>query len=157
MKKILYVCCYIAVLSACKSSYYTTTRERIDYGSPRVKQELINDQMFLIKEYTTDETYGYTESNPIMVGGINEGPLNERRFLNALVGPKGEEISYQRVGSCCHFYTQNGISGGNGGLLDRYAITYEGLKTPIILYLNMYDSDVLKVPVGFTLRYNITI
>ncbi|WP_255345422.1 hypothetical protein [Pontibacter sp. BAB1700] len=39
-----------------------------------------------------------------------------------------------------------------GGLLDKYSITYEGLAEPIILYINMYDSDKLKVPVGFTLK-----
>jgi len=116
-----------------------------------VKQELVNDQMFLIKEYTTDKTYGYTEENPIMVGGGNEGPKNERRFLNALAGPKGEQITYQRLGSCCHFYTKNGTY-SDTGLLDMYEITYKNIGAPIKLYINMYDSDTLKVPVGFTLK-----
>jgi len=159
MKKMLYVCCIVLLSVACKPMQKVgNARQVLDYGSPSVKQELINDQMFFIKEHTVDEKYGYTEENPIMVGGANEmeGPINERRFLNALLGPNGEEISYQRVGSCCHFSTKNLRSDRTMGLLDRYAITYEGLKTPIILYINMYDSDILKVPVGFTLRYNIS-
>jgi hypothetical protein len=114
--------------------------------------------MFLITEYATDETYGRTIENPIMVGGVStsEGPTNQHRFLIALAGPNGEEITYVRIGSCCSFYTKNQRPGSNSenaiGFLDRYSINYKGLSKPIVLYINMYDSDVLKVPVGFTLR-----
>lgn len=123
----------------------------IDYGSPNLKQELIDDHTFKIELYSSDKTYGYTEKNPIMVGGNNEGPKNERRFLNALTGPNGEEIEYLRIGSCCNFRTRNSSFGG-GGLLDMYNINYEGLKDDLVLYINMYDSDTLKVPVGLELK-----
>ena len=125
------------------------------YGSPNIKQELANDQMFIIREYATDNTYGYTQENPIMVGGVvvGEGPSNERRFLNALAGPSRQHISYQRIGSCCRFHTDNGQDERKVGLLDKYEIYYEGLANSIILYINMYDSDTLKVPVGFSLKY----
>ena len=151
MKKIFYVCCIILLSVSCKTTQ--KTGGEAGYGSPRVKQELVNDQMFLIKKIARDKTYGYTEKNPIMVGGgLSEGALNQRRFLNALLGPNGEPVIYQRLGSCCPFYTKNGIF-GDSGLLDRYEITFIGTKTPpIVLYINMYDSDVLQVPVGFTLR-----
>lgn len=120
-----------------------------------VKQELLDNQTFKIYLYSDDKTYGYTEKNPIMVGGAKtqEGPLNERRFLNALVGPNGEKTSYYRIGSCCPFRTPNGLL-DNGGFLDKYSITYEGSDKEIILYINMYDSDKLKVPVGFKLKPN---
>lgn len=123
----------------------------LDYGSPSVKQKLVNDQMFLIEDFATDETYGYTEENPIMVGKEGGGPKDERRFLNALAGPEGEKVIYQRLGSCCQFYTKNGLF-ENRGLLDRYEVTYVGLDEPVILYINMYDSDKLQVPVGFSLK-----
>jgi len=152
MKKLFYVLGITLLLAGCKSTAKVAgNRGMTNYGSPRVKQELVNDQMFLIKEHTTDETYGYTEKNPIMVGSVGGGPLNERRFLNALLGPNGEQISYQRLGSCCPFQTKNGTF-SDTGFLDKYAITYQGLDTSIVLYINMYDSDVLKVPVGFTLK-----
>ena len=99
---------------------------------------------------TSDSTYGYTEENPIKVGGVNEkrGPDNEKAFLNALLGPDGQELTYKREGSCCPFETPNGFAGY--GLLDIYEIKYEGLEEAIILYINMYDSEELFVPVGFT-------
>jgi hypothetical protein len=108
--------------------------------------------MFFIKEFSNDSTYGYTENNPIMVGGAGaEGVLNEKRFLNALTGPLGFPVIYKRLNSCCHFYTENGNIGNDGigrGMLDVYEVMHDGLNAPVILYINMYDSDVLKVPVG---------
>ena len=135
MKRFFYVMAFILLLYGCK----TTTKiggssgGMLDFGSPRVNQELVNDQMFLIKQYATDETYGFTERNPIMVGSDGGGPQNQRRFLNALAGPNGEPISFKRLGSCCTFYTKNGLF-GDSGMLDMYEVTYEGLGKPVILY-----------------------
>lgn len=125
----------------------------LDYGSPKVKQKLYNQEMFVIKEVSKDKNYGYTVESPIMVGSGKdgmEGVVNERRFLNVLAGPKGEKVTYKRRGSGYSFKTKNGIGGGNSGMLDIYEVTYPGLEKPVVLYLNMYDSDTLKIPVGFT-------
>ena len=99
---------------------------------------------------TTDDTYGYTEKNPIKVGGGENGPLNERKYLNSLTGPNGEKVSYERGGSCCAFSTRNSPFGG--GLLDIYSVTYEGKRDTVTLYLNMYDKAKLKAPVGFKMK-----
>ena len=102
------------------------------------------------KKAVYDSTYGYTQDNPIKVGGGNAGPLREREYLNNLKGPNGESINYTRKGSCCPFKTKNGFMGG--GMLDIYIITWEKQKAPVTLYLNMYDKAKLKAPVGFTTR-----
>jgi len=111
-----------------------------------------NSNKFALTEISTDATYGYAASNPINVGGIKEskGPSNQRRFLNALAGPNGEEISYSRIGSCCPFKSENGLMGG--GLLDQYEIKWQGQDKPVILFINFYDHGPLKAPKGFTLR-----
>lgn len=105
-------------------------------------------------ENTAAADYGYTESNAIKVGGedYTNGPIFEREYLNRLTGPNGEEISYERTGSCCGFETENGIMGN--GMLDMYEVTYEGLKEPVILYLNMYDphKGAPMAPKGFLLK-----
>ena len=131
----------LLTLVACGSSMNT-------YKTSGKKPVLLNNSTFKIDIYSDDPTYGYTEKNPIMVGGVSEGPLNERRFLNALMGPNGEAITYSRIGSCCHFKTKNGLS-GKADLLDMYRIAYKGLEKEIVLYINMYDADELKIPVGF--------
>lgn len=113
------------------------------------KAELINDQTYRLTASTDDKTYGYTEKNPVKVGGVkeNSGPKNERRFLNALTGPNGEEVSYSRSGSCCYFKTPNGI--GDIGLLDRYRVTWKNSSDTVNIYINMYDKGDLLIPVGF--------
>lgn len=72
--------------------------------------ELFDDQTFLVTKVSTDPDYAFTKNKPVNVGGVksSEGPLNERRYLNALTGPNGEPISYYRSGSCCTFETPNG-------------------------------------------------
>lgn len=129
------------ILVACSSSGKVSK----SYTRPPV-----SGNAFVITEISTDNTYGYSKENPINVGGVktSEGPLNQRRFLNALAGPLGEIISYERRGSCCHFKTKNGFMGG--GLLDIYKVYWEGKKDTILLYINLYDEGELKIPVGFT-------
>lgn len=104
-----------------------------------------------ISKVTKDASYG-SEKNPIMVGGVTDskGPSNERAFLDLLAGPNGEEISYTRVSSCCSFKSERGFMGK--GLLDVYEVKYEGLRKPVMLYINMYDYQTLYAPVGFTIR-----
>jgi len=147
MKYILIVLVALILLVSCRSS----NMKGMNYGSPKMKQELYDDESFIIRVYSQDESYGYSERNPILVGGNSEGPKNERRFLNALVGPNGESVQYRRTGSCCPFATKNSEW---GGMLDTYEVSYEGLGESVVLYINMYDSDTLKVPVGFKLKHN---
>lgn len=111
---------------------------------------MYNNYAFLVVKYSSDKTYGYTEKKPIMVGSEGgSGPENERRFLNALAGPNGEELSYYRIGSCCPFNTENSSW---GGMLDKYHISYKGKEEGVVFYINMYDSDSLYIPLGFTRR-----
>jgi hypothetical protein len=105
---------------------------------------------FLIQDTSTDESYGFTANNPVRVGGGKEaGARNQQRYLNALLGPKGQPIEYQREGSCCAFkIAAAGVD--NEGQLDVYAITWKGRKEPLKLYLNMYEEGALAAPVGLT-------
>lgn len=128
----LYLTLLLLFLSACSST-------------KSISQSTTNN-----KKAVYDSTYGYTQDNPIKVGGGNAGPLREREYLNNLKGPNGESINYTRKGSCCPFKTKNGFMGG--GMLDIYIITWEKQKAPVTLYLNMYDKAKLKAPVGFTTR-----
>ena len=114
--------------------------------------KLSNNQTFVLTEISKDKFYGLTYANPVKVGGIktNEGPLNERRFLNALAGPNGEAVSYYRAGSCCPVKSKNGFMGK--ALLDNYRVTWEGTTDTVSIYINMYDIGELKAPVGFTIK-----
>ena len=105
---------------------------------------------FLIQETSQDDSYGFTANNPVRVGGGREAGLrNQQRYLNALLGPRGEVLSYEHEGSCCSFrIPESGID--NEGQLDVYTITWKGRKEPIKLYLNMYEAGDLKAPKGLS-------
>lgn len=116
--------------------------------------QLVNGQEFhksgdmKIYGMATDKEYGYEPDSEysIKVGEIK----NQRAYLNSLLGPNGEPIEYVRVGNCCQFDCKTAMLGK--GLLDRYQITYKGLKKPIILYLNGYQYEKPLCPIGFTMK-----
>ncbi len=107
---------------------------------------------FIITLKATNKKYGYNEDYPVNVGftSLADGTQNEIRFLNALAGPKGEKITYEKKESCCPFPTKKSEMGA--GTLDVYEITWEGNPKPVILYLNKFEKGVLMIPMGFTAR-----
>jgi hypothetical protein len=114
--------------------------------------QMLKDDTYRLTGISEDDTYGYSQNNAIRVGTSNsiEGPSSERKYLNALLGPNGEAVSYNRRGSCCQVKSDNGIMGY--ATLDIYEIKYNDQHQPIKLYLNMYDPGVLKAPKGFTFK-----
>jgi len=155
MRKLIKLVILIALLPGCASQKSSTNagEPNTSRGHTRtIPVESIDANTYLLVVQSIDKSYGYTERNAIKVGSEGgSGPLNERRFLNALLGPNGEAITYTRTGSCCAFKTPNGMI-DNMGMLDRYSITVAGNSSPIILYLNMYDKGDLQIPVGFTAK-----
>lgn len=160
MKKLLFIAAAASLGFACTgpknalksqtSSDGPTLEEFVNGPGVPVYREYVNYHIFRITTYSDDPTYGYTEGNPVKVGGVlnSEGPLNERRFLNALAGPDGEMITYERLGSCCNFKTPNSPYGV--GLLDMYELRIEGHEEPVLIYINMYDAAPLQIPVGLS-------
>lgn len=127
-----------------------STLKNVDDSTPTPK--LNSQNTFVITEYSKDKHYGYHEDYPINVfyKNIKEEEINQKRFLNALTGPKGEKISYTKIQTCCPFPTKRNEIGA--GFLDVYEITWDSLKTPIKLYLNSYEKGALLVPVGMNLK-----
>lgn len=88
---------------------------------------------------SADPTYGYSEENPIRVGGdFLSGVSRERAYLDHLRGPNGESLSYERLGS---------IPSGDV-ILDIYKVTAPGENET--LYLDLYNYSELLAPIGFT-------
>ncbi|MBF9238874.1 hypothetical protein I2I05_15835 [Hymenobacter sp. BT683] len=105
---------------------------------------------FVVRGVSEDATYGYTAENPVRVGGgRTAGARNQQRYLNALKGPNGQDVTYARQASCCAFKTRRGAV-DNTALLDVYQVTWAGKATPVTLYINMYRGGRLLAPQGFT-------
>ena len=112
----------------------------------------LDPETYALSAISDNPLYGYDPLYPIPVGGSDwmEGPRNERRLLNALLGPCGEEVLYERVGS---FTTDRKIEGTDMiVVLDHYRLWWSGCKEPISLYFNMYESGSVQAPLGFTYR-----
>ena len=121
-------------------------KKRWENEGSKVFSGLINSVTFSTSEQSsngctisTDNTYGYTQENPIKVGGdAFGGPARERAYLDNLLGPNGEKITYERAGS---------VSFGDT-ILDAFEITVAGKK--ITLYIDEYAFTEPQAPVSFT-------
>lgn len=101
---------------------------------------------------STDGTYGFSQDNPIKLGGFLRGTKYEGahiQYFDGLTGPNGEEIQIRRLGSCCGFLDASLPLGG--GLLDMYQLSYEGIEQPVVVYVNLYKYEQPKAPIGFAL------
>jgi hypothetical protein len=127
-----------------------STLQNVDDNAPI--PQISGNNTFVITEYSKNSKYGYDKDYPINVFYRNtrDESINQDRFLNALAGPKGEEITFKKLESCCPFPTKRSEMGA--GFLDVYEVTWQGQKKPIILYINIYEKGLLKVPMGLSLK-----
>jgi hypothetical protein len=127
-----------------------STLQNVDDNAPI--PQISGNNTFLITEYSKNAKYGYNKDYPINIFFRNttDESINQERFLNALAGPKGEEITFKKLESCCPFPTKRSEMGA--GFLDVYEVTWQGQKKPIILYINIYEKGLLKVPMGLSLK-----
>ena len=99
---------------------------------------------------STDPGYAFTEHAPVLIGGgFESGSDRTYKYLNALRGPKGETIKYDRVGTCCPFKSSNSPFGGEA-LLEVYQVSIPGVGSPKRLYFNWYETAAVFVPVGLS-------
>lgn len=148
----LFFCVFIFTsLISCAGSKNTSSKKPKKMPAS-IERNFLTANTLELKEISEDETYGYTEKNPICVGGgMMQGAANQRFYLNGLLSSDGDDVAYVRTGSCCAFSTKNAML-NNIGLLDTYEVTWKGQEEPIILYINLYDAAGVKAPKGFTFK-----
>nr|WP_315145458.1 2-dehydro-3-deoxyphosphooctonate aldolase [uncultured Flavobacterium sp.] len=148
MRKIIPFIALLISLSSCTST--KSTIKNIDNDAPNL--QLTDNNTFVISEFSKDKKYGYDMDYPINIffESTRNETINQQRFLNALAGPNGEQITYTKLESCCPFPTKRSEMGA--GLLDVYQIRWKDQQNPVILYLNIYEKGVLMVPVGLSLK-----
>ena len=150
MKKIIPFIALFISLTSCTST--KSTIQNIDNNAPGL--QVNENNTFIISEFSKDRKYGYDKDYPINIffESTRNETINQQRFLNALAGPNGEQITYTKLESCCPFPTKRSAMGA--GLLDVYQLRWKDQKNPVTLYLNIYEKGVLMVPVGLTLKKN---
>lgn len=136
------------VLSACTST--KNTIRNIDDTIPM--PALSKEKTFTITETSTDAKYGFDQDYPVNLGflPIQTAEINIKRYFGALSGPNGEALKYNKVDSCCPFPSKKNEMGA--GIIDIYEVTWEGLKTPHRVYINLYEKGKVMAPKGFGIR-----
>lgn len=147
MKKILLLCAALQLVSCISTK---STIKNIDDTAKM--PALSKEKTFLITEISKDRKYGYNQDYPINLGfmPIQSAEVNIARYFGALTGPKGEKITYNKIDSCCPFPSVKNEMGA--GILDIYEVTWEGLKQPVKLYVNLYEKSEVMAPFGFAIR-----
>jgi hypothetical protein len=94
-----------------------------------------------------DPGYGLSADKPIQIGG---GPVymnaRQRRFLDALRGPAGQQLRV--VGGIASGPVD--LPGFGRTIIDTYSVTYEGHDAPISIFMDAYHFGHPRVPKGFT-------
>jgi hypothetical protein len=148
MKKTILFIALLLIITSCGS--IKSSIKNVDNNAP--VPVVGKNNSFVITAYSKDKRYGYDKDYPINIyyRGTKNDTINQKYFLNALAGPKGEKITYTKMENCCPFPTKNSDMGA--GFLDVYELKLEGQKKPIILYLNIYERGLLMIPVGLSLK-----
>jgi hypothetical protein len=148
MKKIAFVITILLLITSCGS--IKSSLKNVDNDAPILV--VGKNNAFIITEYSKDKRYGYEKDYPINIyyRGTKNDTINQKYFFNALAGPKGEKITSTKMENCCPFPTKSSDIGA--GFLDVYEVTWDGLKKPIVLYVNIYERGLLMVPVGLSLK-----
>lgn len=148
MNKSILLIALLISLASCSSTQ--STLKNTDDNAPNLV--LNKDNTFVITAYSKDKKYGYDKDYPINIffNNTKNETVNQQRFLNALAGPNGEKITFNKLESCCPFPTKRSELGA--GFLEVFELKWFGQKKPVLLYLNIYEKGVLMVPVGLTLK-----
>ncbi len=100
---------WLALGQACSSSSASSKQPAtLSTTRSNVSEEAIGRRFGTVPlgKEATDPSYGYSEKSPVQVGGgFGYGAHYAYRFLNSLSGPGGQEVHYDRVGTCCPFKT----------------------------------------------------
>ena len=105
-----------------------------------------NDPIFEIKGTSTDKKYGYTEEQPIKVGGGTSAGYHFM-FIEHLRGPNGEKLFVNRIGSCGSYPNPDTtLTKYDNGVLTCFSIDCLSFKKPRVLYFDKYRTGDLYIP-----------
>lgn len=148
MKKLFFSFLLLAFATSCISTRSTLKNIDDKAQMPKISKE----KFFIIIKTSSDNKYGYDEDYPVNLGflPIQNAEINVKRFFGALTGPNGEEITYNKVDSCCPFPSTKNDMGA--GILDIYEVTWPGLNVPKRIYINLYERSEVMAPKGFGIK-----
>ena len=147
---------YVFEMLEIKDSACYFYQRAVDFGLKQAQQKIdickaagksFDKHIVRLTKLATDQSYGFSEKNPVKVGG---GPTNQHEYLGLLRDPQGKPVQYARRGSCCAYKLDSAPMGM--ALLDRYQIYYfdeAGKQQTTTIYISFYEYEEPKVVMGF--------
>ncbi|MEE1898192.1 MULTISPECIES: 2-dehydro-3-deoxyphosphooctonate aldolase [Flavobacterium] len=148
MKKIFLTIVLAAFAASCISTRNTIKNIDNTARMPNLSKE----RTFIITETAQNNKYGYDQDWPVNLGflPVQTAEINVKRYFDALTGPEGQKITYTKQEACCPFPSERNSMGA--GLLDVYEVTWDGLATPVKIYINLYEKGKIMAPAGFGIK-----
>jgi hypothetical protein len=145
MKKNIASLFLFALITSCGSGKFVI--KNIDNSVQKLQTI---DGHFDLKEYATDDLYGYNMEYPINLGYDNEriNPRNVDYFFKALAGLNGESITWKKVEVCCPYESKKSTTGA--GTLEIYEVSFG--TSSLRLYVNLFEKGKLLCPKGLTIK-----
>lgn len=145
-KRLLFLLALI-VLVGCGGSHFMI--KNIDNT---IKKPHYPKGYFNLEETATDANYAFSKEFPVNLGFDQErvNYKNVDLFFKALLGPNGEEISWEKIDTCCPYESKKSSTGA--GTIDIYQITIKGTGKTYTLYINLFEKGKVMCPQGFTIR-----
>ena len=149
MKKYLLISCLALAFTTSCISIRNTIRNIDDTA---LMPALSKEKTFIITEISNDKKFGYDQDYPVNLGflPVTTSEINVQRYFDALTGPEGQKLTYKKTDSCCPFPSKKNDMGA--GILDIYEVTWDGLKEPKLIYINLYEKGKVIAPSGFSIR-----
>lgn len=149
MKKFSVLLLFMGLIMLSSCGGIKSTLKNVDNNA--IKPAIANNQ-FILTEYASDNKYAFNKDYPINLGFENEkySPKNITYFFNALSGPNGEKITYEKIDTCCPFPTKKSVMGA--GTLEIYQISIEGSNEKLIVYINIYEKGKVLCPKGLSIK-----
>ncbi len=147
-RKCFYIIGFLLLMVSCVSTKLTIK----NISDTAIEPEMLDENTYKLVYFTENKKYAFHPDYPINVGFglLDQREANKEKFLNALLGPNGEKVTYTQEGSCCPFPTDKSELGG--GILDIYIITWEGNTKPLTIYLNSFEKGEVLIPLGLTAK-----
>lgn len=148
LRRIFCLVVFVLGMTSCVSTKLTIKNIDNNAKAP----EMLDKTTYKLTSKATNKKYGFHQDYPVNLGFglLQQREDNIEKFLNALLGPNGEKITYSQSGSCCPFPSNKSELGG--GMLEVYQITWERNSKPLTIYLNYFEKGEVLIPVGLTAK-----
>jgi hypothetical protein len=114
------------------------------------------DSLIKIEGISKSERYAFTPDEPVKLGVAKRALALTyiEKYFNSITGPNGEVVRYKRFKSCCPYKTVNSeeYPYQNLAVLEVYQVIYDGLKEPVLIYINFFDEGKVLAPKGFLIK-----